>query len=59
MTKVVQSLYSGLGGHASVVFSLLDTDFIDESDNVLVFFGIEEILESHKKKSIDLNIKYF
>jgi len=59
MKKVIQSLYSGLGGHASVVFSLLDTEFINDYENVLVFFGVEEILESHKKKSLDLDIKYY
>jgi len=39
--KVTQVLYSGLGGHGSVVFSLLNADVDSYFDHSLVFYGIE------------------
>lgn len=56
--KVIQTLYSGLGGHASVVFSLLDSEFGKEFDNHLVFYGIEEIPLSYKNKLSKNTVSY-
>jgi glycosyltransferase involved in cell wall biosynthesis len=58
MQKVVQTLYSGLGGHANVIFSLLNTKFGVEFENVLVFFGVEKVLESHKENADKLSVNY-
>lgn len=55
--KVIQTLYSGLGGHSNVVFSLLNSDFLNEYRNVLVFFGVESVLSNYLEKTNELNIK--
>jgi len=47
--KIVQVLYSGLGGHASVAFSLLEGFFQAGYNNAFVFYGIESLNESYKK----------
>ena len=39
--RVCQILYSGLGGHGSVVFSLLNADTDHHYDHSLIFYGIE------------------
>ncbi len=39
--RVCQILYSGLGGHGSVVFSLLNADVDHYFDHSLIFYGIE------------------
>ena len=39
--RVCQILYSGLGGHGSVVFSLLNADTDHQYDHSLIFYGIE------------------
>jgi glycosyltransferase involved in cell wall biosynthesis len=41
--KVVQVLYSGLGGHGSVFRSLVLADKDKELQNTAIFYGIEEI----------------
>lgn len=43
MTKVAQILYSGLGGHASVVFSMLEANDATKWDSTLGFIGIEAV----------------
>ena len=58
MTRVMQVLYSGLGGHGSVAFSLLDAG---ESENVwagqLIFFGIEPIVGEYERACIARSIE--
>jgi glycosyltransferase involved in cell wall biosynthesis len=57
MTKVVQILYSGLGGHGSVAFSLVDASRNTYGwTNSLIFFGIEPLSEQHKEHCHDLGI---
>ena len=41
--KLLHILYSGLGGHASVVFSYLGKEFLSEYDHELLFFGVENL----------------
>jgi len=41
--QVVQVLYSGLGGHASVAFSLIDGDRDQQWRSSLLFVGIEDL----------------
>lgn len=45
--KVSQVLYSGLGGHGSVVTSLINADKQGDWSSSLVFFGIEELLPAY------------
>ena len=55
--RVAQLLYSGLGGHGSVAFSLLDADKNQEWQSLMGFLGIESLLpayaESCQKRGID------
>ncbi len=45
--KVVQLLYSGMGGHGSVAFSLLDADTTSQWEPVMGFLGIEPFLPTY------------
>lgn len=46
--KVMQVLYSGLGGHGSVVTSLIDADASKEWEHCLLFYGVEDMLQAYK-----------
>ena len=61
MIKVAQILYSGLGGHGSVAFSLLDADKKPEWESVMGFLGVEPLSFSYEKvcKERDISYKYF
>lgn len=48
--KVVQILYGGLGGHASVAFSLIEGDRQKEFEHRLLFFGIEELTAEYRER---------
>lgn len=54
--KVAQLLYSGLGGHAAVVFSIVDGDRAGAWVNTLGFLGVEELAEAHIGACADRNI---
>ncbi len=56
--KIIHVIYAGLGGHANVLFPLLETDFGHKFDNEIVFYGIEPTLESYKKKAEALKIPH-
>ncbi len=47
--KVVQTLYSGTGGHAVVVFNLLENGGLKNWDNYLFFYGVEELEKGHQE----------
>lgn len=47
--KVTQVLYSGLGGHGSVVSSLVLADKEKKWEHQLIFYGIEELLPAYRK----------
>jgi glycosyltransferase involved in cell wall biosynthesis len=47
--KVCQVLYSGLGGHGSVAFSLLKAPQAQSWTPLMAFIGIEPLLESYAK----------
>jgi hypothetical protein len=47
--NVLQILYSGLGGHGNVAFSLIEGDESCKWSNQLCFFGIEELLPAYDK----------
>jgi len=54
--KVIQTLYSGLGGHANVAFSLLESDFGNWFNNIVVFYGIEDTLIDYQNKVDQLEL---
>ncbi len=57
--RVVQILYSGLGGHGSVAFSLLDAaENAGDWDSRLVFIGIEPLLPEYERKCVKHDIPY-
>lgn len=47
--KVLQLLYSGLGGHGSVVKSLISSDKEENWSNQIVFYGIEDLLPAYEE----------
>jgi glycosyltransferase involved in cell wall biosynthesis len=56
---VVQILYSGLGGHSSVSFSLVEADEQRTYEHVLIFYGIEDLPQAYKAKCIELGVRFF
>jgi glycosyltransferase involved in cell wall biosynthesis len=50
--RVCQILYSGLGGHGSVAFSLIDADANGEWQPVMGFFGIEPLLPAYAQACV-------
>ena len=59
--KVLQMLYSGLGGHGSVAFSLVNADDGSHWNPVMGFIGIEPLLPSYHSFCCERKIehKYF
>ncbi len=57
--NVLQTLYSGLGGHGNVVFSLLSTDFLTDYKSTLVFYGIEPALPFYINRAEQLGVSHF
>lgn len=47
--KVTQVLYSGLGGHGSVVTSLVLADKTNRWQHSLIFYGIEDLLPAYRE----------
>ena len=56
--KVAQVLYSGLGGHGSVAFSLIEGDLHCEVDHSLLFYGVEDLLTDYINKAKKLQIDF-
>lgn len=56
--KVLQVLYSGLGGHGSVVFSLMDGDGEKRWDHSLIFYGVEPLNEEYAQKATARNVSF-
>lgn len=56
--KVSQVLFSGLGGHASVVFSMIDGDNEKQWEHHLIFFGTEPLSQQHVEKAAKRNLRY-
>lgn len=57
--KIIHVLYAGLGGHANVVFPLLESDFGLNHEHVLVFFGVEDVLPAYLKRCKDLGLTHY
>ena len=51
--RVIQVLYSGLGGHGSVVSSLVLADSNSDWEHRLLFYGIEELLPVYRQFCLD------
>ncbi len=58
MKKILQILYSGLGGHGSVFFSLVEADRDRKFKHCAVFYGVEPLLADYKQKCEALDINY-
>lgn len=56
--KIVQILYSGLGGHGSVAFSLV-AESKGVWKNSMIFFGIEPLLEEYRCRCLADGIEHF
>ena len=57
--KVLHILYSGLGGHGNVFFSLVDADEAHEFTYVGVFYGIEEMRDSYKQRAESIDLPWY
>lgn len=56
--RITQVLYSGLGGHGSVAFSIADGDTAHLSTQSFVFYGIEETKQEYIDKCNERNIPF-
>jgi len=57
--KVLHILYSGLGGHGNVFFSMVDGDIEKTNNYEALFFGIEDVREGYKEKAELRNIPWY
>lgn len=57
--KILQVVYSGLGGVSSVAFSLVEGQNKNiKISNFFLFCGVEKLVSGYKKKCLILGIKY-
>jgi len=56
--KLTHVLYSGLGGHSTVVFALIEADINREMQHHIIFFGIENVPESYIEKCKELQVGF-
>ena len=57
--KIMQIVYSGLGGNSAVAFSLVEGQIKKKYNNFFIFTGIEKIKKNYIKKCKKLRINYF
>ncbi|MAR26570.1 MAG: hypothetical protein CMC50_03990 [Flavobacteriaceae bacterium] len=57
--KIIQIVYSGLGGNSAVAFSLVEGQIKKKYNNFFIFTGIEKIKRNYLKKCKKLGINYF
>ena len=57
--KIVNIIYSGLGGHASVVFALIEGDKSLQNTHSIIFFGVETLPIAYVDKCKSLKIDFF
>lgn len=48
--KITHILYSGLGGHGSVIFSILEGDVYKDATQSLLFYGVEPLNPDYRTK---------
>jgi glycosyltransferase involved in cell wall biosynthesis len=56
--RIVHCAYSGLGGHAAVLFTLLNAQMLEEFDNHVIFFGVEDLCEDYALNCNKLGIPF-
>jgi len=56
--KILHVLYSGLGGHGNVFFSMVDADINGEFTFEALFNGIEEVKEEYIERCTAKNIRW-
>ena len=56
--KILHLLYSGLGGHGNVFFSLLLADKKKEFNYEAVFNGVEDIRQEYVERCKEMHIPY-
>lgn len=56
--RVLQTLFSGLGGHGSVFFSLVEASQGYELDHYALFYGVEPLRPEYQKKCEELGIRF-
>lgn len=57
--KILHILYSGLGGHGNVFFSITDADIEKQHQYEAIFFGNEDVREGYVKKANQRNIPWY
>lgn len=57
--KIVNIIYSGLGGHSSVVFALIEGDHSSKNEHSIIFFGVECVPLGYIDKCKELGVEYF
>ena len=57
--KILHVLYSGLGGHGNVFFSMADADKGGERQYEALFFGIEDVKEEYIQKAKARGIPWY
>ncbi|MBO9660741.1 MAG: glycosyltransferase [Chitinophagaceae bacterium] len=57
--KVTHLLYSGLGGHGSVFFSLIKADTEKIFDTSVIFCGVEDVRQEYLENCKNLKIPFF
>jgi len=55
--KILQIVYSGLGGNSSVAFSIVEGQIKGKYKNHFIFTGVEKIKKNYINKCKNLNIK--
>jgi len=56
--KIIHIVYSGLGGHANVLFNLISADKDNEYTYEVLFYGVEPIRKEYVNKCNDIGIYY-
>lgn len=56
--KILHLLYSGLGGHGNVFFSIVKADRLKEFEHEALFNGIEEVKPEYIQRCLDNNINW-
>jgi L-malate glycosyltransferase len=56
--RILHCAYSGLGGHASVLFAMLTDALCSEFDHFVLFFGVEELRPEYAEACSRLGIPF-
>ena len=57
--KILHVLYSGLGGHGNVFFSMIKADVNKQMEYHALFYGIEDVKSEYIEQCDENNIQYF